>query len=52
MPGRDNPNSRLKDLIEKYIANSCTKKELEQLLFMIENEKETEFLTQTFKYYW
>lgn len=52
MPGRDNPNSRLKDLIEKYIANSCTKKELEQLLFMIENEKETEFLTQTLKDYW
>jgi transmembrane sensor len=52
MPGRENPDDRLKDLIEKYIANTCTREELERLLFMIENEKVPEGLTQTLKDYW
>ena len=52
MPELDNPNNRLKDLIEKYIANTCTRKELEQLLVMIENETSTEAITQTLKDRW
>ena len=52
MPELDNPNNRLKDLIEKYIANTCTRKELEQLLVMIENETDTEAITQTLKDHW
>jgi len=52
MPELDNPNNRLKDLIEKYIANTCTRKELEQLLLMIENETDTEAITQTLKDHW
>ncbi|MGN6265345.1 MAG: FecR family protein [Ginsengibacter sp.] len=52
MPERDNPDNRLKDLVEKYIANSCTRKELEQLLSMIENETDSEGITQTLKEYW
>ncbi len=52
MPAPENSNDRLKDLIEKYIANTCTGKELEQLLFMIENDKEIEGLTQILKDYW
>ncbi|MGN6542610.1 MAG: FecR family protein [Ginsengibacter sp.] len=52
MPELDNPNNRLKDLIEKYIANTCTRKELEQLLVMIENETGTEAITQTLKDRW
>jgi len=49
MPERDN---RFKDLIEKYLANSCTRKELEQLLSMVENEANTEGIAQTLKEYW
>lgn len=52
MPRTDNLNNKLKDLIEKYITNSCSKTELEQLLFLIQNEKEMEGLTQTLKDYW
>ena len=52
MPELDNPNNRLRDLIEKYIANTCTRKELEQLLVMIENETDTEAITQTLKDHW
>jgi transmembrane sensor len=52
MPGEENPNSRIKDLIEKYLANTCTRKEFEQLLSMIENGKEAEGVTQTLKDYW
>ena len=49
MPERDN---RFKDLIEKYLANTCTRKELEQLLSMVESETNTEGITQTLKEYW
>jgi transmembrane sensor len=52
MQSMDYPNDRLKDLIEKYIANTCTRKELDQLLFIMENEKETESLSQILKDYW
>ena len=52
MPELDNPNNRLRDLIEKYIANTCTRKELKQLLVMIENETSTEAITQTLKDHW
>lgn len=52
MPERDNPDNRLKDLVEKYIANSCTRQELEQLLSMIENGTDSEGITQTLKGYW
>ncbi len=52
MPERDNPDNRLKDLVEKYIANSCTRQELEQLLSMIENGTDSEGITQTLKEYW
>lgn len=52
MPERDNPDNRLKNLVEKYIANSCTRQELEQLLSMIENGTDSEGITQTLKEYW
>ncbi|MGN6298132.1 MAG: FecR family protein [Ginsengibacter sp.] len=52
MPERDNPDNRLKDLVEKYIANNCTRQELEQLLSMIENGTDSEGITQTLKEYW
>jgi hypothetical protein len=52
MPAQDNSNNELKDLIEKYLANTCTRKEFEQLLSIIENEKETEGLTQILLDYW
>lgn len=48
----DNPNSRLNDLIGKYISNTCTRKELEQLLSIIENGEETENITRALKDYW
>jgi hypothetical protein len=52
MPERDNPDNRLKDLVKKYIDNSCTRQELEQLLSMIENGTDSEGITQTLKGYW
>lgn len=52
MPGQDSPNNKLKDLIEKYVTNTCTRKELEQLLLMMGNEKDVDGITQTLKSYW
>lgn len=52
MPERDNTDNRLKDLLEKYIANTCTRKELEQLLSMVENETGSDGITQTLQEYW
>jgi len=52
MPNMDNQNADWEDLIEKYIANTCTKKELDQLLLMMNKEKNTGGLTQILKDYW
>jgi ferric-dicitrate binding protein FerR (iron transport regulator) len=52
MASMDYRNDRLKDLIEKYIANTCTRKELGELLLMIGDEKETEGLTEILKDRW
>lgn len=46
-------NGRQKiELIEKYIHNNCTKEELDQLLALIENDKEAEELSPAMKKYW
>ena len=42
----------LMSLLEKYIAGTCTKGELSQMLMMIEKEKDDEALTQVLKEYW
>lgn len=39
-------------LLEKYINNTCSKSELDQLLLMVKNEKNREALTQQLKNYW
>lgn len=52
MPDIDHFNNRWERLIEKYIANSCTKKEFHQLLQMIENEQDKEGLTKILKDQW
>ena len=52
MLNKDNLNSNLKDLIEKYIDNTCTKEELRQILKLIENEKNAEGLNQILKENW
>ncbi len=52
MLNKDNLNSNWKDLIEKYIDNTCTKEELNQILRLIENEKNTEGLSQILKENW
>jgi len=45
-------NATLKSLIEKYIAGTCTKEELSQMLLLVEKEKDAEGLTQVLKEYW
>lgn len=52
MPVRKNSDNRLKDLIEKYITNTCSRKELNQLLIMLENQKDAEGLSQLVQEYW
>lgn len=52
MPDRDNTHTDLKNLVEKYIANSCTKAELSQILEIIESEKNTEELTRILRENW
>lgn len=39
-------------LLEKYIAGTCTKEELSQMLKLIEKEKDEEGITQVLKEYW
>ena len=48
----DDLNVARKNLIEKYIANTCTKEEFSRMLQMIEKEKDPEGLTQILKEYW
>jgi hypothetical protein len=52
MLNKDNLNSNWKYLIGKYIDDTCTKDELSQILKLIENEKNTEGLTQILKENW
>ena len=52
MPDMNISNTTLKNLIEKYITNTCTRKEMDQLLLIMENEKGMQGLTQILKDYW
>lgn len=48
----DHFESTRQHLIEKYINNTCTKEELNQLLQIIESNEQKEELTQILKRYW
>lgn len=52
MPIMENSGNTLEDLIEKYINNTCTRSEMNELLLMVEKEKDTEGLPQILKDYW
>ena len=52
MPNMDDLNATWKNLIERYIANTCTKEELSQMLLMMEKGKKAEDLTLILKEYW
>jgi hypothetical protein len=52
MPDINGLKPELKALVTKYIANTCTRKELAELLSIIANQKETEGLTQILKDHW
>jgi transmembrane sensor len=52
MPNMNHLNDTWKNLIEKYIANTCAKKELDQLLLMVENGENIEELSQILKDHW
>lgn len=48
----DHLNATWKSLIEKYIANTCTKEELDHLLQMVESGEHKEELSQVLKDHW
>ncbi|MEO9021462.1 MAG: FecR domain-containing protein [Ginsengibacter sp.] len=52
MPNIDDLTAARKNLIEKYISNSCTKEEFSRMLQIIEKENDSEGLTQILKEYW
>ncbi len=47
-----NKNDELKDLIEKYVSNNCSREELSRMLLMIEKEKNPDDVTEILKTYW
>lgn len=48
MPDRRN----IKDLLEKYILNTCSREEMDMLLQIIHNEKEEEAVARILKLHW
>jgi len=52
MPGNEEWESSWKDLIEKYISNTCSREELKQLLQIIETQHGREELTTILKNQW
>jgi len=52
MPIMDRPGNNLEDLIEKYFTNTCTRDEMNELLLIVENEKNAAGLTQLLKDFW
>ncbi|MEO8962711.1 MAG: FecR domain-containing protein [Ginsengibacter sp.] len=48
MPDRRN----IKDLLEKYILNTCSREDMDMLLQIIQNEKEEEAVTKILKLHW
>jgi ferric-dicitrate binding protein FerR (iron transport regulator) len=52
MPGKVQWENSWKDLIEKYISNTCSREELKQLLQIIETQRGREELTTILKNQW
>ncbi|MEP7258201.1 MAG: FecR domain-containing protein [Flavitalea sp.] len=47
-----NDNNKWQTLLEKYLANLCTKEELDHFLRMVEENPETEAFSKTLNDYW
>lgn len=52
MPGKEEPVNSWKELIEKYISNTCSREELKRLFQIIETQQGREELTTILKNQW